>query len=260
MPRPVMRYHTENSPFAQHPSHGRSPSCWIGRSVPRKAIRASLRSATSPSWLTLTRTPLLSSFKKAELKTFLQFHREGEEPLRDDEITILNGVLSLNDRKASEIMTHIKDVLCLPSDHVLDHPALDHILLSGFSRIPVYEPGQKENFVGMLLVKRVSLSGVYMDRVALLMPNAVSEMKLISYNPEECKKVSEFPLLSLPEARPDINCKHVRRASHDQVLTSYLSQASKCVPGNRFCGPFMLKSNRAVRLLTTSRQAVRICS
>jgi metal transporter CNNM len=53
-------------------------------------------------------------------------------------------------------MTHIKDVLCLPSDHVLDHPALDHILLSGFSRIPVYEPGQKENFVGMLLVKRVS--------------------------------------------------------------------------------------------------------
>ncbi|KAJ9126109.1 hypothetical protein QFC24_002381 [Naganishia onofrii] len=123
------------------------------------------------------------TFKKAELKTFLQFHREGEEPLRDDEITILNGVLSLNDRKASEIMTHIKDVLCLPSDHVLDHAALDHILLSGFSRIPVYEPGQKENFVGMLLVKR-----------------------LISYNPEECKKVSEFPLLSLPEARPDINC------------------------------------------------------
>ncbi|KAJ9101175.1 hypothetical protein QFC21_003393 [Naganishia friedmannii] len=123
------------------------------------------------------------TFKKAELKTFLQFHREGEEPLRDDEITILNGVLSLNDRKASEIMTHIKDVLCLPSDHVLDHAALDHILLSGFSRIPVFEPGQKENFVGMLLVKR-----------------------LISYNPEECKKVSEFPLLSLPEARPDINC------------------------------------------------------
>lgn len=53
-------------------------------------------------------------------------------------------------------MTHIKDVLCLPSDHVLDHAALDHILLSGFSRIPVYEPGQKENFVGMLLIKRVS--------------------------------------------------------------------------------------------------------
>ena len=50
----------------------------------------------------------LRSFRKAELKTFLQFHREGTEPLRDDEITILNGVLSLNEKKASQIMTPIK--------------------------------------------------------------------------------------------------------------------------------------------------------
>ena len=26
-----------------------------------------------------------NTYKKAELKSFLQFHREGEEPLRDDE-------------------------------------------------------------------------------------------------------------------------------------------------------------------------------
>src|ERR1700730_3251362 len=36
------------------------------------------------------------TYKKAELKSFLQFHRTGEEPLRDDEISILNGVLELN--------------------------------------------------------------------------------------------------------------------------------------------------------------------
>jgi hypothetical protein len=29
---------------------------------------------------------LTGSYKKAELKSFLQFHREGEEPLRDDEV------------------------------------------------------------------------------------------------------------------------------------------------------------------------------
>lgn len=28
------------------------------------------------------------TYKKAELKSFLQFHREGEEPLRDDEVCI----------------------------------------------------------------------------------------------------------------------------------------------------------------------------
>ncbi|WVQ81861.1 hypothetical protein IAT38_003988 [Cryptococcus sp. DSM 104549] len=123
------------------------------------------------------------TYKKAELKSFLQFHREGEEPLRDDEIGILNGVLSLNDKHAQEIMTPIADCLTLPTDKVLDHDAIDQILLSGFSRIPVHEPGQKDNFVGMLLVKR-----------------------LITYNPDDEWPVSKFPLLPLPEAKPEINC------------------------------------------------------
>jgi len=46
-----------------------------------------------------------NTYKKAELRSFLQFHRQGEEPLRDDEIAILNGVLSLNEQKVTDIMT-----------------------------------------------------------------------------------------------------------------------------------------------------------
>ncbi|EIW67286.1 hypothetical protein TREMEDRAFT_33832 [Tremella mesenterica DSM 1558] len=123
------------------------------------------------------------TYKKAELKSFLQFHREGQEPLRDDEIVILNGVLSLNDKRVNEIMTPIKDCLTLSSDTILDHKAIDQILLSGFSRIPVHEPKQPDNFIGMLLVKR-----------------------LIPYDPDDCWPISKFPLLPLPEARPEINC------------------------------------------------------
>ena len=48
------------------------------------------------------------TYKKAELKSFLQFHRTGEEPLRDDEISILNGVLELNAKNVETIMTPIK--------------------------------------------------------------------------------------------------------------------------------------------------------
>ena len=48
------------------------------------------------------------TYKKAELKSFLQFHRTGEEPLRDDEITILNGVLELNSKNVETIMTPLK--------------------------------------------------------------------------------------------------------------------------------------------------------
>jgi metal transporter CNNM len=48
------------------------------------------------------------TYKKAELKSFLQFHRQGEEPLRDDEISILNGVLELNTKNVESIMTPMR--------------------------------------------------------------------------------------------------------------------------------------------------------
>lgn len=48
------------------------------------------------------------TYKKAELKSFLQFHRTGEEPLRDVEIAILNGVLELNAKNVEGIMTPLK--------------------------------------------------------------------------------------------------------------------------------------------------------
>ena len=96
-------------------------------------------------------------------------------------------------------MTPIKDCLTLPADEVLDHAAIDRILFSGFSRIPVHEPGQKHNFIGMLLVKRVCRfrlhQGLYTD-----------QRQLITYNPDDEWPVSKFSLLPLPEARPDINC------------------------------------------------------
>lgn len=55
------------------------------------------------------------TYKKAELKSFLQFHRTGEEPLRDDEISILNGVLELNSKSVESIMTPMK--VCLVTEY-----------------------------------------------------------------------------------------------------------------------------------------------
>ncbi|KAF8990289.1 DUF21-domain-containing protein [Cyathus striatus] len=123
------------------------------------------------------------TYKKAELKSFLQFHRTGEEPLRDDEITILNGVLELNTKKVESIMTPLKDTVILSSDTILDHKAVDAILLSGYSRFPVHEPGNPLAFVGLLLIK-----------------------KLLTYDPSKALPVSSFPLSILPEAHPSINC------------------------------------------------------
>ncbi|KAI0311120.1 hypothetical protein OF83DRAFT_1177879 [Amylostereum chailletii] len=123
------------------------------------------------------------TYKKAELKSFLQFHRTGEEPLRDDEISILNGVLELNTKNVEEIMTPMKDVVTLSSDTILDTKTLEHIILSGYSRFPIHEPGRPLAFIGLLLIK-----------------------KLLSYDPAQAWPVSKFRLLILPEAKPSINC------------------------------------------------------
>ncbi|CAA7266425.1 unnamed protein product [Cyclocybe aegerita] len=123
------------------------------------------------------------TYKKAELKSFLQFHRTGEEPLRDDEIAILNGVLELNTKNVEAIMTPLKDTVILSADAILDHKAVDAILLSGYSRFPVHEPGNPLAFVGLLLIK-----------------------KLLTYDPSKALPVSAFPLSILPEAKPSINC------------------------------------------------------
>ncbi|KAF8917668.1 DUF21-domain-containing protein [Mucidula mucida] len=123
------------------------------------------------------------TYKKAELKSFLQFHRTGEEPLRDDEINILNGVLELNTKRVEKIMTPIHDVVSLSSDTVLDHTTVDKIITSGYSRFPIHEPGKPLTFIGLLLVK-----------------------KLLSYDPAHELPVSSFPLSILPEAYPTINC------------------------------------------------------
>ncbi|KAF9561523.1 DUF21-domain-containing protein [Agrocybe pediades] len=122
-------------------------------------------------------------YKKAELKSFLEFHKSGEEPLRDEEIAILNGVLELNTKDIETIMTPLRDVVILSSDDILDQTAVAAMLQSGYSRFPVHEAGNPSLFIGLLLIK-----------------------KLLAYDPSKALPVSAFPLSILPEAHPSINC------------------------------------------------------
>ncbi|KAG6836069.1 hypothetical protein H0H93_011786 [Arthromyces matolae] len=120
-----------------------------------------------------------TTYKKAELKSFLQFHRTGKEPLRDDEIAILNGVLELNTKNVETIMTPLK----ASPLHCLVLSNSPSCLLSGYSRFPVHTPEDPTAFIGLLLIK-----------------------KLLTYDPSQALPVSAFPLSILPEAHPSINC------------------------------------------------------
>ncbi|CAG8564617.1 9746_t:CDS:10, partial [Funneliformis caledonium] len=107
------------------------------------------------------------------------YRKSGIESLNEDEVQIIGAVLDLREKPVSAIMTPLEDVFTLSADKVLNEQAVDEILSRGYSRIPVYEPPNPTNFIGMLLVK-----------------------KLITYDPEDAWSVRDFQLSSLPETNP----------------------------------------------------------
>ncbi|KAI5817844.1 hypothetical protein BZA77DRAFT_28189 [Pyronema omphalodes] len=126
-------------------------------------------------------------YKKAGLKTLVTLHKSlGPHPgerLNQDEVTIISAVLDLKEKPVGAIMTPIKDVFTMSSDTLLDEETMAQILSAGYSRIPIHAPGEPTNFVGMLLVK-----------------------VLITYDPEDARPVSSFPLATLPETAEDTSC------------------------------------------------------
>ncbi|RAL16308.1 putative DUF21 and CBS domain protein (Mam3) [Aspergillus homomorphus CBS 101889] len=125
-------------------------------------------------------------YKKAGLKTLVTLHKtlgEAGEQLNSDEVTIISAVLDLKDKSVGSIMTPMEDVFTMSADTILDEETMDLILSQGYSRIPIHAPDNSMNFVGMLLVKM-----------------------LITYDPEDCKRVRDFALATLPETRPETSC------------------------------------------------------
>ena len=127
-----------------------------------------------------------TTYKKAGLKTLVTLHKTlgaAGEQLNQDEVTIISAVLDLKAKTVGSIMTPMDDVFTMSADTVLNEETMDVILGAGYSRIPIYEPGNEKNFVGMLLVKI-----------------------LITYDPEDGKRVRDFALATLPETRADTSC------------------------------------------------------
>ncbi|OGE48850.1 hypothetical protein PENARI_c025G09182 [Penicillium arizonense] len=148
-------------------------------------------------------------YKKAGLKTLVTLHKtlgEAGEQLNSDEVTIISAVLDLKEKSVGTIMTPMEDVFTMSADTVLDEHTMDLILSQGYSRIPIHAPDNAMNFVGMLLVKM-----------------------LITYDPEDCKRVRDFALATLPETRPETSCLDIvnffqEGKSHMVLVSEYPSE------------------------------------
>jgi len=145
-------------------------------------------------------------YKKSGLKTLVTLHKtlgDVDERLNQDEVTIISAVLDLKHTPVEEVMTPMNDVFVMSEDTVLDEEMIDGILNAGYSRIPIHQSGNPTNFIGMLLVKI-----------------------LISYDPEDGKRVKDFALATLPETRPETSCLDIinffqEGKSHMVLISEY---------------------------------------
>jgi Mg2+/Co2+ transporter CorC len=144
-----------------------------------------------------------TTYRRTELKTLVSLHQvDGIGELTDDEVTIIASVLDLKEKAISSVMTPLEDVFTLSEDAILDEHLTQEIVNSGHSRIPIYRHDDTNNFIGMLLVKR-----------------------LIIYDPEDHTPIRQFKLESLPEAPPNTSCLDILNffqegRSHMAIVTS----------------------------------------
>ena len=77
--------------------------------------------------------------------------------LESDEVAIISGALKLKKIKVDQIMTRIEDVFMLPLECMLDRDTIKRIIERGYSRIPVYELGDRKQIVALILAKDLAL-------------------------------------------------------------------------------------------------------
>lgn len=90
-------------------------------------------------------------YRREQLKELLML-TEGQHGIHKDEVLMITGVLSINEKCVRDIMTDINGVYMLNIDVKLDFEVMQEIMSKGFSRIPVFE-GDENHIVGLLFVK-----------------------------------------------------------------------------------------------------------
>eukprot|EP01134_Creolimax_fragrantissima_P007661 CFRG7661T1 len=125
-------------------------------------------------------------FRRDELKVLVDLHTSNEEePLSEDEITIIRGVLDMANKNVMSAMQPIDTVYSISHDDKLDEAKVKEIYSVGHSRVPVYRNGGLD-IAGCLLMKQL----------AVLDPEDATPVSSLSLKPL-CAVSQHYPLYNL---------------------------------------------------------------
>lgn len=98
-------------------------------------------------------------FQKSDLKTLVSLHEQkdcsNKSGLGEGQVNIIHGAIDLQKELVKNHMIDISKVYMLESDMILNKEILSEITEKGFSRVPIYNDGNKNNIAGILHIKKL---------------------------------------------------------------------------------------------------------
>eukprot|EP00040_Diaphanoeca_grandis_P014455 m.73354 g.73354 ORF g.73354 m.73354 type:complete len:473 (+) comp24548_c0_seq1:136-1554(+) len=125
-------------------------------------------------------------FRRAELISFANLHQRksigNEEPLMEDEVTIIQGTLSMHSHNVKQHMTRLENAYMLEDSTGLNEDVMDDIIDRGHSRVLVYEEGKEKSsarhfFLVKHLIKLDPMAPTQIRKLGLIELALVSELE-----------------------------------------------------------------------------------
>jgi metal transporter CNNM len=103
---------------------------------------------------------------KSKMKKLFEL-QESLQVVEDQEGKILRATLELSNREIHEIMTPYENCYMLDIESVIDREVTQEIYTKGYSRIPVYEHGDRQQICGVLMAKDLILFNPDRDQMTI---------------------------------------------------------------------------------------------
>lgn len=102
------------------------------------------------------------TYSKPELRSLLRLH-QSEKHLTPQQSKMMAGAMDLMTTKVFQAMTPTDKLFMLSTEAVLDQSTLAHILGRGYTRIPVFSPGEEDGSVGQVRGMLLAVSLIAVD-------------------------------------------------------------------------------------------------